>query len=123
MKRLLVTGTRYGVPDEVIGEALREAVERLGGWGVGIVLVHGDAPGVDSQCRLWWRTMGGTSEAHPADWRTYGKSAGPVRNQQMVDSGADLCYAFPRGDSRGTYDCIERARKAGIEVVVVDPYA
>jgi hypothetical protein len=34
----------------------------------------------------------------------------------MVDLGADLCLAFPMPRSRGTWDCVRRAKKAGIVV-------
>src|SRR5690606_11824331 len=81
-------------------------------------LVHGGAPGADSEAAyvaaylLEWPV-----EAHPADWQRHGRAAGPIRNQQMVDSGADLVIAFPGG--RGTADLIRRA--PGIPVPVMPP--
>jgi hypothetical protein len=59
-------------------------------------------------------------EPYPADW-SFGKSGGPVRNQKMVDAGADVCLAFPLPDSTGTVDCMERARIAGIPTLVFEP--
>lgn len=51
----------------------------------------------------------------------YGKPnfscAGLVRNQLMVDLGADICLAFPLPGSRGTWDCMGRAEAAGIKVI------
>ena len=35
----------------------------------------------------------------------------------MVNAGADLCLAFPLGESRGTRDCVRRADAAGIPVL------
>jgi len=58
------------------------------------------------------------AEPHPADWERHGRAAGPIRNQEMADAGADLCIAFPYGIGKGTYDMIERARKAGIPVEI-----
>lgn len=45
--------------------------------------------------------------------------AGHIRNQEMVDSGADICLAFYKigAKNRGTRDCAARAKKAGIKVV------
>lgn len=44
-------------------------------------------------------------------------SAGGVRNQEMVNLGGYLvCLAFPLAGSRGTWDCVARARVAGIPV-------
>jgi predicted Rossmann-fold nucleotide-binding protein len=40
--------------------------------------------------------------------------AGHYRNQEMADTGADLCIAFPGG--RGTADMVRRAAAAGIEI-------
>lgn len=55
-----------------------------------------------------------------ADWDQHGRSAGPIRNQQMVDHGADLCLAFPGPNSKGTRDCMARARVALIPVLVME---
>lgn len=54
----------------------------------------------------------------PADWTRYGPSAGPIRNQQMLDEGKPtLVVAFPGG--RGTADMSRRALQAGIELIEV----
>lgn len=64
----------------------------------------------------------GTVLEFPADWDRYGRKAGPLRNQQMIDEGhPNLVIAFPTETSRGTYDMIRRAKKHGIEVVVYGP--
>ncbi|MFI7628430.1 DUF2493 domain-containing protein [Microbispora rosea] len=65
---------------------------------------------------LWCQARGVQDEPHPADWQQHGDAAGPIRNQAMVDLGADECAAFPKGGSRGTADCMRRAEKAGIPV-------
>ena len=54
----------------------------------------------------------------PADWNKFGKAAGFIRNQQMIDEGKpDLVVALPGG--RGTADMVRRAKKHGIEVAEV----
>jgi hypothetical protein len=61
-------------------------------------------------------------EAYPANWSLHGSSAGPIRNQRMVDLRpiAVVCVGAPLGKSGGgTRDCMARARKAGIRVVDV----
>jgi hypothetical protein len=76
-------------------------------------IVHGDYSGADRIADREARDLGLTTDPHPADW-SQGRKAGPIRNQEMVDAGADLVIAFAGGD--GTADCVRRARKAGIPV-------
>lgn len=112
MKRLLITGSRYGWNPDELESVLREAIDFLGT--LEVTLVHGDAPGVDTQAKELFEKWGLPHEPHPAQWKVHGKAAGPIRNQEMVDSGADLCIAFPAPDSRGTRDCLRRAKEASI---------
>lgn len=96
----------------------------LSGFPKGTTIIEGEARGADRLARQAAEELGLQVEPWPADWDRYGKRAGAIRNQQMVDSGADLCLAFPLPQSRGTFDCIERAEKAGILVIrgdEVDP--
>ena len=114
--RILVTGSRDWDDTLRISVALYNAWKRLG-FHKGATLVHGDAPGADTIARDIWRDNGLIDEPHPADW-SQGKSAGPRRNQQMVDLGADLCLAFPKGKSAGTRHCIRAAQQAGIATLI-----
>ena len=65
--------------------------------------------------------LGWEVEQFPADWDTYGRAAGPIRNAVMVEKGADVCLAFPMTGSRGAIDCMRRAKVAGIPVIVRTP--
>ena len=82
-------------------------------------VVQGGARGVDEHADGWTEKSGARSVTLPADWKAHGKAAGPMRNQAMIDAGADLVVAFPGG--RGTADCVRRARAAGIRVVEAKP--
>lgn len=58
------------------------------------------------------------TETHMANWLKFGRTAGPIRNQIMIEKGADLVIAFPSETSKGTRDMIKRAEAAGIPVEV-----
>lgn len=118
--RLLITGSRYFNDAGLMSAAISDAVSTLRGFGFAhIVLVHGGARGADMLAAHIGKSMGLEIEAHPARWDVYGKAAGPVRNKEMVELGADLVLAFPVGESRGTRGCMRLARERGCAVVSV----
>ena len=120
--RILITGSRdwKGVAD-IVNAIWEYAMNPNSDVIAGTVIVHGDCPtGADNIADHMANELGITVERHPANWALYGKSAGPLRNQEMVDLGADICLAFPLPESRGTWDCIRRARAAGIPVMISD---
>jgi len=78
-------------------------------------IIHGGARGADSLAHQWSLMRQVTRMVYHADWDEYGRMAGPMRNQQMLDDGhPDLVVAFPGG--KGTHDMIMRAEKAGVEI-------
>ena len=57
------------------------------------------------------------TEVHFADWERYGKSAGPIRNQAMINCNPKLVIAFPGGC--GTANMVGKAKQAGIKVLQI----
>lgn len=57
----------------------------------------------------------------PADWTTYGKAAGPIRNRQMLDLNPDIVIAFHNDitSSKGTKDTVTEAKRRGIPRVEI----
>lgn len=81
-------------------------------------VIHGGARGADSLGKRWADETETPSREFPADWNRYGKSAGYVRNKQMLDEGRpNLVVAFPGG--KGTYMMIKLAKEAGLEVLEI----
>lgn len=82
------------------------------------ILVSGHCrDGADELCEKVWANWGGDIERHPVtreEWAKYGKRAGFLRNQKMVDLGADWCLAFIRDNSPGATMTATIAEKAGI---------
>lgn len=82
-----------------------------------LTLVEGGAKGADELAHGWAISHGVVSESYSAHWKEYGRAAGPLRNQAMLDSGIDLVIAFEGG--KGTADMMRRATEAGVRVVQV----
>jgi hypothetical protein len=81
-----------------------------------IVIVSGGAVGIDSLAMLYAAEHNIKTEIFKPDWEKYGKSAGFIRNQQIVDR-ADYLLAITTG-SKGTADTIKKAEKKGIVIKV-----
>lgn len=116
MRRILVTGSRHWQDYDTILRHLRDAVD-----GRPAVVVHGAGRGADELAAAAARELGLRTEAHPADWTTHGRRAGPIRNTAMVALGADVCLAFPCHRSVGTWDCIHKSVAAHIPVRIYPP--
>lgn len=106
--RVLVCGGR--------GYADREEVFAALDYYDPCVVIAGGAKGADTLARDWAVLRERVHHIYPAQWKRYGRSAGPIRNCFMLeDSKPSLVLAFPGGN--GTAHMIAIAEEAGIEVV------
>lgn len=101
-----------------------------------ITVFSGKAKGADSLGEDYATERGIKVKPFPADWdnitvegavikttragKKYNARAGILRNQEMLDAGATHLVAFWDGKSRGTNDMITRAKRAGIQVRVIN---
>lgn len=109
--RLLVCGGRhYGATAEE-RDWLYKQIALLGPD----VIINGGAEGADEIARNYAHFYGVHCITYHAEWRRYGRAAGPMRNQRMLDEGQpDALLAAP--GSRGTADMVRRARACGLPV-------
>jgi len=99
---------------------IRLALEQLP---PGTVIIHGDARGADRLSGEVAEELGFEVVKFPAQWARYGRGAGPIRNQQMLDEGKPtMVLAFHSNieESKGTRDMITRANRAGLLGVLID---
>ncbi|WP_160051218.1 DUF2493 domain-containing protein [Nocardiopsis sp. FR26] len=116
-RRVIVTGGRDYTDQNTVARTLQSLYLAPLSPGNPPTLVHGGAPGADRLAAKYAHAHYWPVHEFPANWRRHGPAAGPIRNQQMADAGADLCIAFPGG--RGTADMVSRAKAAGIPVRLV----
>jgi len=86
------------------------------------VCIVGGARGADTLAEDEARDRGITVERYDAEWEKYGRAAGPIRNQRMLDEGQpDEVVAFHPNlsASKGTADMVRRTKKYGVPVEVV----
>lgn len=115
--RILITGSRTWTDKVTIANAIRQAwIDANKPYRV--IVVHGGARGADYIADVFAKRMRFDTEVHKADWDEYGTRAGYIRNQAMVDLGADVCLAFIRNESSGATMCAQLAEQAGIPVKI-----
>lgn len=119
--KVLVTGSRDWADEKAIEREFKKLP-------AGTIIVHGACPtGADAIADKLAMKFGFPIRRYPADWDAEGKSAGPKRNAKMVRDehrngepiSLGLAFTLDLQRSRGTKDCVERARKAGIKVEVI----
>ena len=75
------------------------------------IIVSGGAKGADSLGKKYAKEEELECVEYLPEWDKYGKSAGFLRNQTIVNN-CDMVLAFWDGQSRGTADTIEKAKRA-----------
>lgn len=78
-------------------------------------VISGGAPGADDLANRWAVSRCIQSVVVKAEWKRFGKGAGPIRNRAMIELKPDFVVAFDGGD--GTLNMIDIAREAGVEVI------
>jgi hypothetical protein len=119
-------------PQQHIASAL---LQRSGGRAVHLLL-HGGARGADRSIGRAAQQLGWRVQSLPAEWRRYGRSAGPIRNRRLLEqalveaqahtspafSASVLVIAFPGGP--GTASLVQQARRCSsrspVPVVVME---
>lgn len=79
-----------------------------------LVVVSGRQVGMDLAGEAWAKARGHGIDPYPADWTRYGNAAGPIRNQKMIDTKPDSVLINALLESRGSFDLMQRARRASI---------
>jgi hypothetical protein len=110
--KTIIAGSREGLSFSVF-KAMLDMVP----WDITEV-VSGTARGVDQLGEMWAREQDMPLTLMQAQWDTYGKAAGILRNRAMAKY-ADALVAICINNSKGTSNMIEEARKNGLKILSI----
>ena len=118
--RVLICGSRNDDPTPGwVARCIDKIVHAISPCRSVTMVIHGDCPtGADSIAREVASLLGAHSMEFRANWISHGRSAGPIRNQAMIDEKPEVVVALWDGSSRGTLDTIKRATLAGIPIFI-----
>lgn len=107
--KILISGSRefndYALAKEFIDGCLADLIKDEV-----FTVLSGGCRGADSLGERYAAEKGYTVWKYPADWKRYGRAAGPIRNEIMVKT-ADVIICFPKKESRGSRSVIALAEK------------
>lgn len=122
LKLFIVCGGRDYANSERVGRVLRLLWNKF----PHAEMYEGGAKGADELARLWAASQKVTFYTFHADWKTYGTSAGMLRNRQMLREAMGRfppdqigLVAFPGG--AGTADMTRIAKAAQVNIIEVTP--
>ena len=115
--KLIVAGGRDFVDTQVMITVLMDLMDK-GKIDPNPELVCGMARGADILAFRLWKSENMQIHVFPAEWDTYGKSAGFRRNKEMGEF-ADAAVCFWDGKSKGTKHMIDIMNRLNKPVYVV----
>lgn len=123
--RVIVAGTRTFTDQQLLYSTLDSILSQSPEDQYKIVIISGCAKGPDSMAIQYAKDHDYELKKFPAEWDKLGKSAGVRRNLQMAQYAADvhhtgLLVAFWDGNSPGTKNMIEVAKRYNLPVQIVD---
>lgn len=124
MMFILVCGGRHFNNYLALKCAIDEYVEIHGKMNEPVEIVSGGCDGADKLAERYANENDFVIHIFPAEWKKYGRAAGPIRNKQMIDFIKDkssVVIAFVSKDTIGTKGTVQLAKKNNIEVVEI-PY-
>jgi hypothetical protein len=103
---LVICGSRSITDEEKIFKVIDSVISEMNIASI----ITGGAKGIDAIGKEYAERKGIKHQEFPADWETYGKAAGPIRNKEMAIIG-NATLAIVDDSSVGTWNMIENAVK------------
>lgn len=114
--KILICGSRTAVKYKELKELVQSFIVLDGEE---VTLISGGAKGADAMAEKVAEELGLKIRVVKAEWDRYGKSAGIVRNLEMIRMAPDLVIACWDGQSKGTKHTVKTAKQKGISVKII----
>jgi hypothetical protein len=114
-KKVLICGDRNWTNSVAIENFINKYLPK------DIIIVTGNARGADYWAEQYCKMNKIENKSIPANWKKYGRAAGPIRNREMLNEKPILVVAFHSDikNSLGTKDTVTEARNRKIPVLIV----
>lgn len=113
MNKVIIAGSRDIDDYQLVERTIKESCFVID------EIISGMATGVDMAGKCYGKIYNIPVREFPADWKTFGKLAGFIRNEEMLKLATHL-IAIRKNFSKGTSHMIRIAKEKGIEVFVKD---
>ena len=116
MKKIAIVGSRNFNDFDLMNKVVFQGyIEKNGLYAEDVMIISGGANGADKLAEKLAQLRGYKLVVFKADWNKYGKKAGMIRNQYIIES-ADVVFAFWDKKSSGTANSIQRSVSLGKEL-------
>ena len=111
--RVLVAGSRTFNNYFIVYKQLKRYLDN------DTIIINGGADGADQLAAAYAECNHHVYEAYPAEWSKYGKSAGSIRNREMVKMVSDAIF-FWDGSSPSTKELIDYSIQRNIKPLIIN---
>ena len=122
--RIIICGGRHFDDYSRLESVMNDVMSKIAPWRDVIEIVSGHCEGADQLGELYASNHGLPCKVFPAQWKKYGRSAGPIRNSKMVKYASEaempVVVAFRNPRTKGTNDTVKKAEKHGFKVFIID---
>lgn len=116
--RVIICGGRHFKDYDRLESTMNDVMSKITPWCDVIEIVSGHCEGADQLGELYAKNHGLPCKVFPAQWKKFGKAAGPIRNSEMVKYASEaempVVVAFRSPRTKGTNDTVKKATNGQI---------
>ena len=121
---ILVCGSRTFDDYECVSREITKYITDLRektGLEYEFTILHGGCTGADKLASKYAKNNEFKVIKKMANWNKYGKSAGPIRNHEMILLKPDVVFAFSIQEelTRGTRDMVKQAKSHNVKTIII----